>query len=202
MLDPFVREIDETVSSVSTSLLDRARGNDQDSWNLLVEIHAPLVYGWCRNRGLAAEEASDVGQEVFVAVARSIDSFQRIDESSTFRGWLRRITENKIRDYWRKSSRSPSVIGDEEKLNSVEAPCDDSESTNEETKAMFVQILEHARGQISDLHWNVFWDLVVEGYCPASISEKYALERHNVYVIKSRILKMLRDIPLTGGKSD
>jgi RNA polymerase sigma-70 factor (ECF subfamily) len=61
--------------STSSSLLDRVRARDADAWRRLIALYGPLVYGWCRRAGLAPEESADRGQEVFMAVARSIETF-------------------------------------------------------------------------------------------------------------------------------
>lgn len=193
MLDPNVNEVEETVSTVATSLLNRARADDQDSWNLLVEWHAPLVYGWCRHRGLNADEALDVGQEVFVAVAKNLQQFRRQHNYGTFRGWLRTITENKIRDHWRRNARQPIAAGELELVATTDEQSS-QQSARSDDKSVFVQILQHARDRVSKLHWDVFWEITVEEKPPADVAAKYAMERHNVYMIKSRMLRLLRDI--------
>ncbi len=193
LLDPNVSDIEETVSTVATSLLDRARADDQDSWHLLVELHAPLVYGWCRHRGLNADQALDVGQEVFVAVARNLKRFERRQDWGTFRGWLRTIAENKIRDHWRRNEREPIVTGGVEYFG-MTSDDDELASTRSDSKAIFVQLLEHAKDRVNPIHWDIFWEITVEEKSPADVAEKHAMERHNVYMIKSRVLRLLRDI--------
>ncbi len=202
MLDPIVKEVDETVSSVATSLLSRARKNDQQSWTLLVEFHAPLVYRWCRSRGLNSDDTLDVGQEVFAAVAKNLDRFEREDARSTFRGWLRSITENKIRDHWRRNNREPIALRSDESLGTLPGEADASESLGPEVKTVFLQILEFAKHEISQQHWDVFWDLVVEEQAPADVAEKFQLQRHNVYMIKSRVLRLLRSISTEKGETE
>jgi RNA polymerase sigma-70 factor (ECF subfamily) len=194
LLDPIVNEIDEAVSTVATSLLNRACADDQASWSLLVDSHAPLVYGWCRRRGLSADEALDVGQEVFVAVAKNLERFSRERDYGTFRGWLRTISENKIRDHWRRNNRQPVALG--AAAESIAENDDDSEQTlnRSDSKAVLVQILAFAKDRIKQLHWDVFWEVVVEEKPPDEVARKYGIKRPNVYMIKSRVLRMLREI--------
>jgi RNA polymerase sigma-70 factor (ECF subfamily) len=193
LLDPNVREIEETVSSVATSLLARALGNDQDAWSLLVELHAPLVYGWCRLRGLSADEALDIGQEVFVAVTRNLNRYDRHRDGSTFRGWLRTITENKIRDHWRRQNRLPVCHGDVDLLADA-AAVPSFDATAADTKSIFVQLLEMARERINPVHWQIFWETTVDERSPVDVAAKYGIERHNLYMIKSRVLRLLREL--------
>ena len=51
-------------ASLSTSLLVRLRERDPAGWQRLVVLFAPEVYRWCRQAGLRAHDAEDVGQEV------------------------------------------------------------------------------------------------------------------------------------------
>src|SRR4051812_1404007 len=85
----------------SPSLLARAQENQPAAWEQLVDLYAPLVYHWCRRAGLREEDVEDVFQEVFRAVARALPDFRKERAGDTFRGWLRTITRNKIRDHYR-----------------------------------------------------------------------------------------------------
>src|SRR5436309_658081 len=58
--DPNVISGGDLSGSTSTSLLARLRARDRDAWSRLAKLYGPLVYGWCRRRGLRAEDAADV----------------------------------------------------------------------------------------------------------------------------------------------
>jgi phosphatidylglycerophosphate synthase len=45
---------------------------DGQAWGRFVEIYSPLVFAYCRKRGLQDEDAADVVQDVFLGVAGSI----------------------------------------------------------------------------------------------------------------------------------
>src|SRR5262245_54299739 len=85
-------------SATSRSLLDRVRTNDAAAWDRLVALYAPLVFHWCRRWDLQHQDAADILQDVFQAVATHIAQFRKEREGDTFRGWLRTITRNKVRD--------------------------------------------------------------------------------------------------------
>src|SRR5437879_4069636 len=91
-----------SADATSPSLLDRARQNAPGAWDRLVERYAPLVYHWCWRGNLGPEDAADVFQDVFRAVAEHLVDFRRDRPGDTFRGWLRTITRNKIRDHFRR----------------------------------------------------------------------------------------------------
>ena len=187
--------IDGAMSSIASSLLERARGQDQESWELLVEFHAPLVYTWCRMKGLDAETARDVGQEVFAAVARRLDKFNRKGPGGTFRGWIRTITENKIRDHWRKKNSQQHASGGSEAfelLRQFPEPDYSNLDDNSVDKGFLIHVLNYAKEHIKPAHWQVFWQLAVEEKSAAEVADLYGFERAHVYVIKSRVLRQLR----------
>src|SRR5438045_4144454 len=62
--------------STAPSLLDRVRSRDAQAWERLVELYGPLVYHWC-GRQLKHQDAADVFQEVFRAVAAHIGNFRK-----------------------------------------------------------------------------------------------------------------------------
>ncbi len=98
-------------SATSRGLLERVKVDDAAAWHRLVDLYAPLVYRWCRGFGLPEPDAADVFQDVFQAVASSIACFRKEKEGDTFRGWLRTITRNKIRDHFRIRGREPAGEG-------------------------------------------------------------------------------------------
>ena len=57
------------------------------------------------------EDTADVFQEVFHAVARHLGDFRRDQPGASFRGWLRVITRNKIRDHFRDRAGAPAPVG-------------------------------------------------------------------------------------------
>ena len=91
-----------TAGTASDSLLQRVKGRDEEGWRRLTDLYGPLVYGWCRRKGLSAEDAADVVQETFSAVYGGIGRFRRDRPGDSFLAWLRSIARNKIRDRFRQ----------------------------------------------------------------------------------------------------
>src|SRR5262245_18870324 len=88
--------------STSRSLLEGVKARDPGSWRRLSYLYGPLVYGWCRRRGLRAPEAEDQVQEVFLTVLTKVGAFRRERPGDTFRGWLRTITHHKVGNWLRR----------------------------------------------------------------------------------------------------
>src|SRR5260370_28913356 len=98
-------------SATSRSLLARVQADEPSAWDRLVTLYAPLVLHWCRCKGLQDQDAADVFQEVFQPVVAYVSSFRRDRAGDTFRGWLRRITQNKLRDHFRRLGKEPRGAG-------------------------------------------------------------------------------------------
>ena len=103
--------MDPQQRSTSVTLLERLRANEPDAWRAMVHLYTPLVYHWCARGGLRGADVEDVAQEVFRAGAASMDRFRREREGDTFRGWLRGITRNIIREHYRRRGRQPQAAG-------------------------------------------------------------------------------------------
>src|SRR5687768_14573032 len=81
------------------SLLIRIRdARDTIAWSEFIEIYAPLIHAYARTRGLQDADAADVIQEVLQAVSNHAERFNYEPSRGSFRGWLFRITLNKLRD--------------------------------------------------------------------------------------------------------
>src|ERR1700751_2434158 len=86
-----------------SDLIERARAGDAQAFEAIVEAHSGRVCGALRNFGLAAEEAEEVAQEVFVRAWRGLKGFEGRAQLST---WLYRIAFNEAQ---RRLSRRPPV---------------------------------------------------------------------------------------------
>ena len=90
------------MAETSFSLLDRLRhGPEEDSWRRMVDLYSPLIRGWLRRYTLANEDVDDLVQEVLAIVVRKVPEFERQPRVGAFRRWLRNITVNCLREFWR-----------------------------------------------------------------------------------------------------
>ncbi len=185
-------------SSTSTSLLGRAKAGEGQAWHRLVDLYTPLIYEWCRRQGLQAEDASDVGQEVFVAVARSIDGFRRDRPNDSFRGWLWTITRNKIRDHFRNRKGQPDAQGGtdaQRRLAEVpEQPPDASHSSlpGKAGDSLQQRAVELVHASVEERTWQAFWRVAVEGEEVAAVARELGISVQAVYDAKYRIRRKIR----------
>ena len=187
-------------SRTASSLLRGAVRYDQGAWDRLVTNYGPVVYTWSRRAGLQPTDAADMVQEVMRNVARGIGDFHHDQDGDTFRGWLRRITQRRIADFRRKSGRNPAPAlgGDDvhEWLHAQIDPINDEPTTSHPAGIIPDEkrrILETVRAKFSDRNWQIFWRVVVEERDTADVAEEFGVSANVVRLVKSRILKRLRE---------
>src|SRR5262249_47025885 len=110
----------------SASLLERLRQQpDAVSWKRLVDLYTPLLRGWLHRNLVPHDDVDDLVQEVMEVLVRELPHFRYDRQRGSFRGWLRTITVNRLRMFWRSRQHRPLATGDSDlarKLNELEDP--------------------------------------------------------------------------------
>jgi RNA polymerase sigma-70 factor (ECF subfamily) len=185
--------------ATSRSLLERLKADDASAWETLVGLYGPLVYRWLRRWDLPEHEAADVFQDVFQALAKHIARFRKENAGDTFRGWLRRITENKVRDHLRKLGREPGGEGGTEaqlrlaSLPDLVSPEGDESGSGYEHAGLLRAAVELIRGEFEIRTWQAFWLTAVEARSTSDVAVELGMSPGAVRVAKSRVLKRLRE---------
>src|SRR5438874_1656490 len=96
--------VKESEQPTLLSLLERARGGDEDAWHQLMALYRPLVLFWCGRGAVPVDDAEDVVQEVFACVASNLVGFRGDRPGDTFCGWLRVVTRNQVLLYCRRNA--------------------------------------------------------------------------------------------------
>ena len=82
-------------------LIALIRNGDKEAFNILYQRYFSIVYRRVRYT-IPDEDIEDVTQEIFIAVMRSVSSFQGRSQFST---WLRTLINRQVADYYRKRER-------------------------------------------------------------------------------------------------
>src|SRR5262245_29888719 len=183
-------------SATSRSLLARVQADQPEAWDRLIHLYAPLVLRWCRGGGLQDQDAADVFQQVFQAVVIHVSGFRKERMGDTFRGWLRRITQNKLRDHFRRLGRETRGVGGssaQQLLAQLPEPeMGEDDLTVEGEQGLFARALELIRGEFEERTWVAFWRTAVEGQAPKDVAADLSMSPGAVRVAKSRVLHRLR----------
>lgn len=141
---------------------------------------------FCVNRGLQANDAADVAQEVLLRVSKAIREFEYQRERGRFRDWLYRITRNELS---RWLSRNPAQLGS---LKEVESTREVAEWTQTLKSHLFTTALERVRKTVEPETWIVFEQTWLLGKSAPQVAEANQQSVEFVYHAKSRVLKKLK----------
>ena len=173
------------------TLLDRL-GNPQDkeAWDEFVALYGPCIFNFARRRLPQEEDAADVLQDVLSAVLRG--KYER--PKGRFQKWLLTIILNEIRDFYSARARHSEVLGaSAEALRLQEEPADAGEEWEKERRRhLFHAAANRVRGRANPAHWSVFVGTALEDKTGQEIARKLNVSVSNVYAIKSRILKEIK----------
>jgi RNA polymerase sigma-70 factor (ECF subfamily) len=187
----------DTPSELTTrpSLLVRLRGGDEDAWQTFFQTYTPLIFRYCRKRGLQEADAADVAQEVLARVARSIHTFRYQPERGRFRDWLGTVTRHDLGRYLKKQAAGIRGTGSEPSGNGLdEIPS--PEADTEWTDAFYARVLQVALERIHPhfeaTTWKAFERTWVDEQPAPAVARERGVGVDVVYVAKSRVLKALR----------
>lgn len=190
--------IGEAVSTITSSLLGRVQSKERVAWERLVDVYSPLVYWWCKQHGLNGADAADIGQEVFLAVARSVDRFRRDGPIHSFRGWLRTITANKVRDLWRRENRVSARHMDDLAQVACQSLGRESNGADscdtDEIEILYSRVVALIRSEFNEKDWLAFLAVTQHERPPRDVAEELGMSRNQVYLARSRILRRVREL--------
>ena len=179
------------------SLLLRVRDvNDNAAWTQFVEIYTPLIYGYCRSRGLQEGDAADVAQESMRAVARAMEKFKYDPQRGKFRNWLLTVVQSKLHNFLAQQQRQPALAGETTLQRNIECDspsADDSKWEAEYYRTMFNCAAERIRGDFQQSTWQAFWRTTIEERDGKEVAQELGLSVGAVYVAKSRVIARLKE---------
>lgn len=191
--------------SISTreSLLQRLKDwQDQGGWQEFFNIYWRLIYSVARRSGLSDAEAQDVVQETVISVAKSIHGFVYDPALGSFKGWLMRVIQRRIRDVHRKKHYQ---VGDqkflkEEALDSQllathpDGASVDLDQTWEEEwqRNAMEKAWERIRSQANPRDYQIFDLHVNKGLSVREVATRLGVNAAQVYMAKYRISALLK----------
>jgi RNA polymerase sigma-70 factor (ECF subfamily) len=182
----------------SASFLDRLRQQpDEASWKRLVDLYTPLLRSWLRRNRVPSADVEDLVQDVLQVLVRELPRFHYDPERGSFRGWLRTITINRLRMFWRAQKTQPLAGGDsalERKVAELEDPHSALSQLwdREHDRHVTQRLLELIEPEFEQATWHAFRRLVLDGVKPAAVAAELGVSLNTVYLAKYRVLHRLR----------
>jgi RNA polymerase sigma-70 factor (ECF subfamily) len=168
------------------------------TWQQLYDIYEPLIARWLARSPLQAADREDLKQEVLQTIVQKLPTFQRLREGS-FRAWLRVVTVNRVREFWRARKHLPVATGDSDFLEKLQELADpESELAQrweaEHDRHVAHRLLELLAPQFEPHIILAFQKVVQEGKKPAAVAAELGMGVAAVYAATSRILRRLREV--------
>src|SRR5262245_46923041 len=138
----------------SASLLDQARGRCAGAWDRLVALYTPLLEVWLTAAGLQPADREDVIQRVLEILVRQLPDFEHSGRPGAFRAWLRGITVNLLREFWR-SRPEPEAGSLLEQLSDPNAGLSRLWDEQHDRHVLHA-LMDLVRPEFSDVHWRAF----------------------------------------------
>jgi RNA polymerase sigma-70 factor (ECF subfamily) len=175
------------------TLLDRLRDpRDRDAWAEFVALYGPLLFAFARRRLPQDEDAADVTQEVLGAVLSG--TYRR--PGGRFQKWLVTVLLNAVRDFHAARARRGEVSGGTavaERLLEEPSRSAEEEWDRERQRHLFRAAAERVRARANPLHWDAFVRTALCDQPGREVAGALHLSLANVYAIKSRLMREIRD---------
>jgi len=196
--------MNEAVELIPTreSLLSRLKDwNDQEGWRQFFETYWKLIYHTSIKAGLTDAEAQDVVQETVLSICKSMRTFEYDARNGSFKAYLLKLTQWRIKDQIRKRQKSIQSIPSRETSTgtstierlpdpgslSLEAAWDE-----EWEKNLLDAAVERVKRKVNPHHYQVFDLYVLQKWPVSRISKALKIGPGKIYLIKHRISGMIK----------
>jgi RNA polymerase sigma factor (sigma-70 family) len=192
----------------SSTLLLRLRDlEDEEAWSEFLQRYTPRIYQWCRRYNLQESDASDVTQEVLGKLLRAMRSFEYNPSKGSFRGWLKTVTNNAIRDFVSTLKHPGRGSGDTMMYRNLAAIQDpDALAALAETieaeaeQELLIEAESRVKLRVQPHTWLAYQLTARDQIKPADAAERIGMPVSEIYVARSRVIKMLRqEVDRLGG---
>jgi RNA polymerase sigma-70 factor (ECF subfamily) len=167
-----------------------------------VERYRPKIEFWCGQLGLQSADADDVQGRVLASLVTAMKEFNH-DPARRFRGWLRAVVNNAVRNLRREQGRNRWTQGSgddavQEQIENVPTP-DPIERLAEELDDCLQyelrqvhRIVTYVEQRVEPHTWQAFWQTAIDDKAAAEVARNLNMTVAAVYMAKSRVTNMLR----------
>lgn len=165
------------------------------SWNEFAQMYDGMIQGWLARHGVQAQDADDIRQEVMTIVLRKIGDFEHNGRPGAFRAWLKSITSNCLRDFWKKNRRA---IGGPD-LGEMAAQLEDDSSDQsllwnaEHDRYIINHLLAEISQRLSEKSVSIFRRIAISEEPAEAVAQDLAMTLGAVRVAQHRVLKALKE---------
>lgn len=176
------------------SLLIRVKDpGDHAAWSEFDEIYRPMIARFARSCGLRPNDVDDVVQHCMLSIHQHIKNFEYDPARGRFKGWLRNVVSNRVRDLWRKKGEvhPGSVV--------LKAQPDDEPLPEEHFERLWMQehakfALKQVKREIEPSTFEAYVRYFIEERPTAEVCAEFGMNRNQLFTIKYRVNKKIKAI--------
>jgi RNA polymerase sigma-70 factor, ECF subfamily len=174
------------------SLLIRVRNRqDQTAWYEFDSIYRPMLIRFGLARGLNATEAEEVAQQCLAAITQHIESFEYDPTKGRFKGWLRTMVHNRMKNLLRDRHEGQADSQDFKRTQQREEAPDElfDRIWRQEHLKHCLRLIQK---EVEPSSFKAFVAHVIDEQPVEKICGEFKMTANQVHAIKSRMLKRIR----------
>ncbi len=175
--------MDTTRPSLLLRIRDRG---DTGAWRTFDAIYRPMLYRFARAYGLAHDDAEEVAQHCLTVISDRIGEFSYDPKKGRFKGWLRTLANNRVRNLLRDRKEQQAGTGVFQKVQKCETPPEEvfDEIWLEEH---LWHCLRELQGEVKESTYMAFQYYVIDEWPIEKVCAELNMKPSNVYTIKWRL---------------
>jgi RNA polymerase sigma-70 factor (ECF subfamily) len=182
----------------SVGFLQRLLAEPDTAWQKMNDLYGPWLKRWLIHWDPSLQaDGEDVLQDVMVVVVRDLPKFHHQGQGK-FRGWLKTIAVNCLRQHQRSRRRHPRVPGEEDNdvLAELENPASElsQQWDREHDRYVIKRLLKLIETDFNSTDLQAFRRLVFDEWKADAVAVELKVTVAVVYLAKSRILNRLREV--------
>jgi RNA polymerase sigma-70 factor (ECF subfamily) len=183
--------------TTSPTMLDGLRQEDREAWGAFLGRYYETILTWCAQSHRPDGDTAEVSNRVLAKLLKVFPRF-RYEPEKRFRGWLKKVVMNVVRDYDREGSRRPRPVALDDPIFGAiiprDAGCDAlDEATRERLLAESQRIVAEVRGKVRESTWLAFVRTAIGGEPIPAVAEALNMSRPAVTQAKYHVGKLLRE---------
>ena len=184
--------------TTSKTLLDKIASGDEISWDEFYLKYAPIVKALAKFKGLDANAADDVCQQVMLQFFKQSKTFKFDPNIAKFRTYFGRIVRGGIVDYFRKKKEVPVA-----EFEAVPIDPDTEKLYMDEWRKMVIKEAEQELKQrVAPETFQAYELYAIQNRPVKKVAEYLDCSENQVYQAKKRCFKMMKEILLKMNETD
>ena len=184
----------QSPSTHATLLLRLRQTKNGEAWTQFVHLYTPLVYRYCRLRGLQDADSRDVTQQVFSIVHRALPRFDYDPRRGRFRNWLGALTSHEISRHRRMQDRPGRGMGNGwgDELAELCSAAPDADWLEELQSHLLQHALMTIRPEFEVVEWQAFELTWLGDENPRAASERLGKPAAWIYKTRYKVIERLK----------